>query len=59
MAGWHHRLYGPEFEQAPGVGGGQGGLACCSLWGRKESGTTEQVSSNGSEALLCLRSLWP
>ena len=29
MAGWHHQLDGPEFEQAPGVGGGQGGLACC------------------------------
>ena len=29
MAGWHHRLDGPEFEQAPGVGDGQGSLACC------------------------------
>ena len=29
MAGWHHRLDGHEFEQAPGVGDGQGGLACC------------------------------
>jgi len=41
MAGWHHRLNGHEFEQAPGVGDGQGGLACCSPWGRKESDTTE------------------
>ena len=32
MDGWHHRLDGHEFEQAPGVGEGQGGLACCSLW---------------------------
>ena len=32
MAGWHHRLNGYEFEQAPGVGDGQGGLACCGLW---------------------------
>ena len=30
MVGWHHRLYGPEFEQAPGYGDGQGGLAGCS-----------------------------
>ena len=41
MVGWHHRLHGHESEQAPGVGNGQGGLACCSLWGRKESDTTE------------------
>ena len=32
MVGWHHRLNGHEFEQAPGVGDGQGGLACCSPW---------------------------
>ena len=32
------------FEQAPGVGDGQGSLACCSPWGRKESGTTEQLN---------------
>ena len=41
MAGWHHRLNGHEFGQVPEVGDGQGGLACCSSWGRKESGTTE------------------
>ena len=39
-AGWHHRLNEHEFEQAPGVGDGQGSLACFSLWGRKESDTT-------------------
>ena len=44
MVGRHHRLIGHEFEQAPGVGDGQGSLACCSLWGRKESDTTEQLS---------------
>ena len=38
--GWHHRLNGHEFEQALGVGDGQGGLACCSPWGRKESDMT-------------------
>ena len=41
MAGWHHRLNGHEFEWTPGVGDGQGGLACCSPWGRKELDTTE------------------
>ena len=41
MVGWHHRLNGHEFEQAPGVGDGQGGLVCCSPWGCKESDMTE------------------
>ena len=41
MVGWNHRLNGHEFEQALGVGDGQGSLACCSPWGCKESGTTE------------------
>ena len=40
MVGWHHRLNGPEFEQALGDGEGQGGLVCCSPWGRKELDTT-------------------
>ena len=35
MAGWHHRLDGPEFEQAPGAGDGQRSLACCSPWDRR------------------------
>ena len=35
MVGWHHLLDGPEFEQALGVGGGQGGLVCFNPWGRK------------------------
>ena len=38
---WRYRLNGHEFEQAPGVGDGQGGLACCSPQGRKGSDTTE------------------
>ena len=42
MAGWHHRLNGHEFEWTPGVGDGQGGLACCYSWGRKESDMTER-----------------
>ena len=44
MVGWHHQLYGHEFEQAPGVGDGRGGLVCCSPWGRKESDKTEQLN---------------
>ena len=41
---WHHQLNGHEFEQAPGVGEGQGSLAGCSLWCRKESDTTEWLN---------------
>ena len=41
MVGWRHQLDGYEFEQAPGVGDGHGGLACCSPWGHKESDMTE------------------
>ena len=44
MVGWHHRLDGHEFEQAPGVGDGQGSLACCSPWGHKELDTTEWLN---------------
>ena len=44
MAGWHHWLNGCEFEWTPGVGDGQGGLACCDSWGCKESDTTEQLN---------------
>ena len=44
MVGWHHQLNGHEFEQALGVGEGQGGLACYSPWGCKESDTTEQLN---------------
>ena len=44
MGGWHHRLNGHEFERTPGVGDGQGGLACCDSWGCKESDTTEWLN---------------
>ena len=44
IVGWHHRLLGHEFKQAPGVGDGQGSLACYSPWGHKESDTTEQLN---------------
>ena len=44
MDGWHHQLNGHEFEWTLGVGDGQGVLACCDSWGRKESDTTEQLN---------------
>ena len=44
MVGWHHRLDGHEFEWTQGVGDGQGGLACCDSWSRKELDTTEQLN---------------
>ena len=43
MAGWHHQFYGCEFEQAVGVGDGQGSLVCCSPWGHKELDTTKRL----------------
>ena len=45
MAGWHHRLNVPDFEQPPGDGEEQGGLACFSPCGHKESDRTEQLNS--------------
>ena len=44
MVGWHHRLDGHGFGWTQGVGDGQGGLACCNSWGRKESDTTERLN---------------
>ena len=44
MVGVYHLLDGHEFEQAPGAGDEQGGLACCSPWGYKELDTTEQLN---------------
>ena len=44
MVQWYHQLKGHEFEQALGVGDGQGSLACCSPWVSKESGMTEQLN---------------
>ena len=46
MVGWHHQLNGREFEQAPGVGDGQGSLVRCSPWGHKELDMTEQLNNN-------------
>ena len=50
MVGWHHRLDGREFEWTLGVGDGQGGLACCNSWSRKDSGMTKQL--NWTEYML-------
>ena len=62
MVGWHHRLDGHEFKQSPGDGEGQGGLACCSPWGHKESDTTEPLNSilfkDSSLALSSLYFVW-
>ena len=56
IAGWHHRLNGREFGWTPGVGDGQGGLACCDSWGCKESDTTEWL--NWTE-LRAWQKYWP
>ena len=52
MVGWHHWLNGHEFEQALGVGDGQGSLACCSPWSRRESETTERLNWKETWVLL-------
>ena len=46
MVGWHHQLNGYEFEQTLGDGEEEERLACCSLWGHKESDTTERLNNN-------------
>ena len=48
MVGWHHWLNGSEFEQALGVGDGQGGLVCCSPRGSQEWDMTEQLNGEGN-----------
>ena len=63
MIGWHHRLDGHGFGWTPGVGDGQGGLACCGSWGRKELDTTERlrwtefIGQIDAEAVTLV--LWP
>ena len=44
MVGWHHRLNGHELKQSPGAGNGLESLACCSLWGSRESDMTERLN---------------
>ena len=57
MAGWHQWLNGRESEWTPGVGDGQGGLACWDSWGRKESDTTEQLIWSEVSFTLNIRSV--
>jgi len=52
MVGWHHQFNGFEFEQAPGVGDGQGSLVCCSPWGCKEWDRTERLNWTESSYIL-------
>ena len=52
MVGWHHRLNGHEFEQAPGDGEGQGSLECYSLWGHKELDTTEWLNNDKDHSVI-------
>ena len=49
MVGWHHQFNGHELRQILGDGEGQGGLACCSPWGRKESDTTGPLNNNNEQ----------
>ena len=50
MVGGHHRLNRHKSEQAPGVGEGQGSLACCCPWGHKELDMTEQLNLTESNS---------
>ena len=60
LAGWHHRFNGHEFEWTPGVGDGQGGLACCDSRGHKESDMTERLNWTELNWMLKLKlQLWP
>ena len=52
MVAWHHKLNGREFEQALGLGDGQGSLECCSPWGCKELDMTEQLNNNNNIPVL-------
>ena len=49
VVGWDHRHDGHEFEQALGVSDGQGTLACCSPWGRKESDMAERLNNSSNK----------
>ena len=56
MVGWHHRHNGCGFEWTVGVGDGQGGLACCSSWGRKESDMTEWMNWTELNSTIFMKS---
>ena len=52
IAGWHHQLDGRQFEWTPGVGDGQGGLACCDSWGCKESDTIKRLNWTDANCVI-------
>ena len=55
MVGWHHRFKGHEFEQAPGVGAGQGDLACCSSWvSKSQTQLSDWTELNRTEKIASL-----
>ena len=58
MVGWHHRLNGHEFEQALGVGAGQGSLVCCSPWGCRELHMTLEKAMAPHSSILARRIPW-
>ena len=58
MVGWHHWLDGRESQWTPGVGDGQGGLACCDSWGREESDTTERLIWSDLMSIVYWRRKW-
>ena len=57
MVGWHHLLNGHEFEQTQGHSEGQRSLACCSLWGHKQSDMNEPLNNNNMIPQECFRNL--
>ena len=54
MVGWHRWLNGHEFERAPEIGDGQGGLACCSPWGHKELDVAGRLNWADVSLVPCL-----
>ena len=52
MVGWHHRLNGHGFGWTPGVGVGQGGLACCGSWGHRELDTIALIQFQFSHSVM-------
>ena len=55
MVGWHHQINGHEFEQTQEDGEGQGSLACCRPWGRKESDVTKQLNNSNNKDGLTIK----
>ena len=58
MVGWYHRLNGHGFGWTPGVGNGQGGLACCNLWGHQELDMTEQMNWTELNSIYRRKGKW-